>query len=211
MAPRALLRPYTVILCAAIAFCLALIIWAVSYIVPLALAGQAYMMLVILLAFRYWPPMFRWVASMPALHRLVFASLIGAMLLGHFTIRGRPWYPFIGWEIFPFVHQNDPVTCREFIATTESGAKVRLLVEQLFPSIVQIDPLDSLDNPGSYPPGSTESLARALAKVYNEMHPHDPVRQVDLFDMAVKLHPPAGESRQPSCELLKHYDVSSDQ
>jgi hypothetical protein len=36
------------------------------------------------------------------------------------------------------------------------------------------------------------------------------VRRIDLFVMAVQLHPPAGELRaQPSCELLKHYDISS--
>jgi len=211
MAQHAPSRFPTAIAGAIIVACVAAIVWMISYAVPLKLAGQAYMMIAILLAFRYWPPMFRWVAAMPAVHRLVFALLIGGMICGHYTLNGRTYFPFVVWEIFPFVHEVDPVTCREFIATTESGTKVRLLTEQLFPSIVQVDPLDALDNPGAYPPGTTESLARALAKVYNELHPRDPVRQIDLFNMAVKLHPPSGESRQPSCELLKHYDVSSDQ
>jgi len=205
-------RLHPAIVFAIIGLCLALIIWLVSFAVPLKLAGQAYLLIIILFAFRYWPPMLRWIASMPVPHRVVFGVLIGAMILGHYTLNGRTFFPYVVWEIFPFAHEDDPVTCREFIATTESGNKVRLLVEQLFPSIVQIDPLDSLDNPKLYPPGTTEHLARALAKAYNEHHADDPVRRVELFVVAVKLHPPANESRaQPSCELLKHYDISSGQ
>jgi hypothetical protein len=201
---RATSRLHPAIAFAIIGLCLALILWMVSFVVPLKLAGQAYLLLVLLLAFRYWPPMIRWVASMPVVHRIVFGVLIGGMVLGHYTLNGRTYFPFVVWEIFPFVHEDDPVTCREFIATTADGAKVRLLAEQLFPSIVQIDPLDS------YTPEATEHLARALAKVYNEHHADNPVRHVDLFVMAVKLHPPANESRnRPSCELLKRYDISS--
>jgi hypothetical protein len=197
-------RLHPAIAAAIIGLCIALIIWLVSYAVPLRLAGQAYLLIVILLAFRYWPPMIRLVASMPILHRIVFGVLIGSMILGHYTLNGRTYFPYVVWEIFPFVRENDPVTCREFIATTESGNKVRLLVEQLFPSIVQVNPLEI------YSPETTEHLARALAKVYNEHHAGDPVRRIDLFVMAVQLHPPAGESRaQPSCELLKQYDISS--
>ena len=201
---RAPSRLHPAIVVALIGLCIALIIWLVSHAVPLKLAGQAYLIIIILLAFRYWPPMIRWVVSMPVPHRVVFGVLIGSMVLGHYTLNGRTYFPYVAWEIFPFAHENDPVTCREFIATTESGNKVRLLVEQLFPSIVQVHPLEI------YSPETTERLARALAKVYNAHHAGDPVRQVDLFVMAVQLHPPASESRaQPSCELLKHYDISS--
>jgi hypothetical protein len=176
------------------------------HFVPLKVTGQAFLLIIILRAFYYWPPMIRWVASMPVPHRVVFGVLIGGMILGHYTLNARAYFPYVAWEIFPFVHEDDPVTCREFIATTESGAKVRLLVEQLFPSIVQIDPLES------YSPETTEHLARTLAKAYNGHHTGDPVRRVDLMVMAVKLHPSAGESRtQPSCELLKRYDISSGQ
>jgi hypothetical protein len=197
-------RLHLAIAVAVIGFCLALIVWWISYVVPLAVAGQAYLIIIVLLAFRYWPPMIRWVASMPVPHRVIFGVLIGSMILGHYTLNARTYFPFVAWEIFPFVHEDDPVTCREFIATTESGGKVRLLVEQIFPSIVQINPLDG------YSPEATERLARALAKVYNERHAGDPVQRVDLLVMAVRLHSPAGESRaQPSCELLKRYDISS--
>ena len=212
--PRAPSRLHPAIAGVIIALIAALFIWLLSFspwkVVPFALAGQAYVLIAILLAFRYWPPMIRWVTSMSVPHRAVFGVLIGSMILGHYTLNGRTYFPYVVWEIFPFVNERDPVTCREFIATTESGARVRLLAEQLFPSIVQIDPLDALDNPRLYPPGATERLARALARVYNEHHTGDPVRRVDLFVMAVKLHPPASESRaQPSCELLKRYDISS--
>jgi len=192
-----------------------LFIWLLSFspwkTVPFALAGQAYLLIVILLAFRYWPPLIHWLKAMPIAHLVVFGVLLGGMILGHYTLNGRTYFPFVVWEIFPFVHANDPVTAREFIATTADGTKVRLLVEQQFPSIVQIDPLDALDDPKLYPPGTTEHLARALAKVYNQRHADNPVRGVDLMLMAVPLHPPANESRtQPSCELLQHYDISSD-
>lgn len=193
---------------AIIVLSMAVIIWLLSFsplrVVPFRLAGQAYLMAVILLAFRYWPPMIALVRSMPVAHRVVFGALLGAMLLGHFTIRGRTYFPFVGWEIFPFVHEPDPVTCRQFIATTASGQKLRLLAEQQFPSIVQMDPLDS------YSPEKTDALALALAHAYNARHAADPVRNVDLMTMAIQLHPRATESRaEPSCELLKHYDISS--
>jgi hypothetical protein len=204
MTTHAPFRPHPALVAAIIALCVGLIIWLVSFAVPFKLAGQAYLMIAILLAFRYWPPMIRLVTSMQVAHRTVFGLLIGAMILGHYTLNGRTYFPFVVWEIFPFVNERDPVTCREFIATTESGSKVRLLVEQLIPSIIQVHPLEI------YSPETTEHLARALAKVYNEHHAADPVRQVDLFSMAVKLHPSVTESRaQPSCELLKHYDISS--
>ncbi len=211
-APRAPSRIHPVVAGAIIAVCIAAIVYMISFAIPLKLAGQAYLLLIILLAYRYWPPMIRLVTSMPVAHRIVFGALIGSMILGHYTLNGRTYFPFVTWEIFPFVHEDDPVTCREFIGTPNEGPKVRLLVEQLFPSIVQIDPIDALDDPSYYPPGTTEKLARALAKAYNERHPANPIWRVELMELAVKLHPPAGESRTlPSCELLKQYDVSSGQ
>jgi len=205
-------RVQPVLAFAIIAICIAAIMYMVSFAIPLKLAGQAYLILIILLAYRYWPPMIRLVKSMPVPHRVVFGILIGGMIMGHYTLNGRTYFPFVVWEIFPFVHENDPVTCREFIATTDDGTKVRLIAEQLFPSIVQIDPVFALDDPRWYPPGTTEKLARTLAKTYNEHHPDNPVWRVDLMELAVQLHPPPGEMRtQPSCELLKRYDISSGQ
>src|ERR1700683_3485053 len=131
-------RLHQAIVIGIIALAIGLIIWMVSFAIPLKLAGQAYLLIIILLAYRYWPPMIRWAASMPMPHRIVFGLLLGGMILGHYTLNGRTYFPFVVWEIFPFVHEDDPVTCRQFIATTASGAKVRLLVEQLVPSIVQI-------------------------------------------------------------------------
>lgn len=194
---------------AILAASIALFIWVISFspwkLVPFRLAGQAYLMIAIVLAFRFWPPMAGLVRSMAVPHRVVFGVLMGAMILGHYTLNGRTFFPFVVWEIFPFVREDNPVTCAEFVATTADGKKVRLLTEQLVPSIVQIDAL------GGMPPETTEHLARALAKIYNEHHPDNPVRRVDLMEMAVQLHPPANESRaEPSCELLKHYDISSD-
>jgi hypothetical protein len=209
MPQRARLRVHPAIVGTIIALIGALFIWLLSFspwaVVPFRLAGQAYLLLTIVLAFRYWPPMIRFVVSMPIAHRIVFFVLLGSMMLGHYTLNGRTYFPFVVWEIFPFLREQDPITCREFIATTADGSKVRLLVEQLVPSIVQVNPLETLSA------RTTESLARALAKIYNDHHPANPVRGVDLCAMSVPLHPPANESRaQPSCELLTHYDISSD-
>jgi hypothetical protein len=202
--PRILIRAHPALVAAIIAICIGAIVYMVSFAVPLRLAGQAYLLIILLLAFRYWPPMIRWVTSMPIAHRVVFGCLIGGMILGHYTLNSRTYFPYVSWEIFPFVREDDPVVCREFIATTATGHKVRLLVEQLFPSIVQIDSLDIC------PPPATEHLARAMAKVYNQLHPDDPVRQVDLMLLAVQLHPPVSESRaHPSCEFLQRYEISS--
>jgi hypothetical protein len=188
---------------------IALLIAMVSFLfplVPLRVTGQALLLMMILRAFCYWPPMGRWAAAMPVPHRVVFGLILAGMVLGHYTFNTRRYFPFVAWEIFPFVSAHDPVTCRQFLATTASGKKVRLLAEQLFPSIVQIE---NLDDPRYFPPDTTDRLALALAKAYNDRHADDPVRQVDLVVLAVQLHPPATESRAlPSCELLKHYEIS---
>ena len=152
---RVPLRLHPAIVIAIIALCLAVIIGLISFAIPLKLAGQAYLLIAILLAFRYWPPMIRWIKSMPVVHRVVFGMLIGAMILGHYTLNGRTYYPYVTWEIFPFVNETNPVTCREFIATTASGKKVRLLVEQLFPSIIQIGRVEDFDDAHHYPPDTT--------------------------------------------------------
>ena len=200
-AARAPLRLHPAIAVAIIVICAAAILrllWPIVIIV-----GQVYLLIIVLLAFRYWPPMIRLVTRMPIPHRIVFALLIGGMIAGHFSLDSRKYFPFVAWEIFPLVREEDPVTCREIIATTASGKNVRLLVEQLVPSIVQFNlPADS---------DATERLIRVLSKIYNQKHPDDPVQHVDLMVMAVKLHPSSNESRsQPSCELLKRYDISSD-
>ena len=146
---------------------------------------------------------------MPWAHRIVFGVLVGGMALGHYTFNGRTYFPFVVWEIFPHAEGNsDVVKAQQFFGKTADGQKVRLLAEQLFPSIIQIDRVEALD--ADYGGGTTDDLALALAKMYNAHHPAAPVREVDLVEVAVNLHPPAGESRtEPSCELLKTYDVSS--
>jgi hypothetical protein len=156
----------------------------------------------------YWPPFAAWLRGMPVAHRIVFGLLVGGMILGHYTFNGRTYFPFVAWEIFPQMEKGDTVKAGEFTGHTASGAKVRLLAEQLFPSLVQIDRVETLD--AAYGPGTTDDLALALAKMYNAHHPADPVTQVDLTEVAVNLHPPASELHdKPSCELLKSYDVSS--
>jgi hypothetical protein len=191
-----------------IVVCLGFLLWMLYPILPLVLQWLA--VIGILIAFRCWPPMAGLFRAMPAPHRWVFALILASFLLGHLTIRPRTWYPFFTWAIFPAPVYADPVTCRQFQATTESGKKVRLLVEQLFPSIIQIDSLETFDNPDAYPPGTTDKLAAALVRQYNKLHADDPVRQVDLVLVGVHLHPAAdGAPVEPSCQPLKHYDFSS--
>ncbi len=190
---------------------IALMVWQLSFsstpLVPFVVTGQALLLFITLRAFCYWPPLARWVKSMPAFHRAAFFLLIGGMIVGHYTVDSRRFYPYVSWFIFPSVREDDPVTCREFIATTSGGKQVRLIVEQLFPSIVQIYPLD---DPQHFSDAQLDDLAPSLAAAYNRLHPDDPVRNVDLVVMAVKLHPPSTESRaEPSCQLLKRYEISS--
>jgi len=197
---------------------LALSVWLLSFppkfllpqaILPFALTGQAFLLIFVIRAFCYWPSMRGWIGAMPVPHKVMFFALIGSMIIGHFTLHNRTFYPYVSWFIFPNVREVDPVTCRELIATTTSGKKVRLLVEQVYPSIVQIYPLDDQSH---YPPDKLELLARAMAKSYSLRHANDPIKSIDVVTMAVQLHPPAGESRaEPSCQLLKRYEISSGQ
>lgn len=197
---RAPLKVHPAILVAIIAVCATVLLylfWPIAFLV-----GQIYLLIIVLLGFRYWPPMIGWIKRMPIPHRIVFALLIGGIIAGHFTLNTRKYFPFMAWEIFPFVREEDSVICRELIATTASGKNVRLLVEQLVPSIVQFNlPQD---------PVATEHLVHALARIYNQHHADDPIQQVELMAMAVKLHPPGNELRtEPSCEFLQRYDISS--
>ncbi len=189
---------------------LAALTWVGCYseyrIFPFAIVGQVYLVIGVLLAFRYWPPVTLWLKAMPIPHRVVFGLLVGGMILGHLTLRPAAFYPFTAWGIFSDSRTDDPVTCPEFIATTKSGKEARLLVEQQFPSIIQVWPLEG----GRYPTGMIDRLADILAKAYNSRHPGDPVQQVELVQMSVKLKPnPGASSIQPSCLLLKRYDISS--
>jgi hypothetical protein len=169
-----------------------------------ALVFEAYALTALFIAFRSAPPVARWLGGMPAIHRVVLYGLLAAVVAGQFTLDKRTWYPFVAWDIFSNVSETETVSCRELIGTTADGKTVRLLVEQLFPSIIQFDlPL----------PDEPEKMARlvtALARAYNARHAADPVREVDLMLMAVKLHPPPGQSnRQPSCKFLQRYDILS--
>lgn len=189
---------------------LAFFIWLISFspyrVFPFFIAGQAYLVIALIFAFRYWPPITRCFRFMPVPHRLVFGVLAGSLILGHLTMRSTAYFPFISWGIFSWSREDDPVICPEFLATTKSGREVRLLVEQQFPSIVQVWPV----NGHRYTPALVDHLAAALAKSYNSRHPDDPVRQVDLMLMSVKLTPDPGTSQlQPSCQLQKRYDFSS--
>jgi hypothetical protein len=165
---------------------------------------QIYAVTALFIAFRSAPPLVRWLAGLPLIHRSILYALLAAVVAGHFSLSTRRYYPFVAWDIFSAVSEQETVFCRELVGTTADGKSVRLLVEQLFPSVVQFD-LPSKDEPEQM-----NSLVAALAKAYNARHAADPVREIDLMLMAVKLHPPPGQSHsQPSCELLQRYDISS--
>ncbi len=174
---------------AVIALCVGYLVYAFFPIFKLA--GQWFAVIAVILAFRYWPPMFRWVKSMPAPHRAFFALILAAMVLGHLTVRDRTWYPFIPWAIFPTIREEDPVKCPEFIATTASGQKVRLIVEQLFPSIVQINPLG---DPAYFAPAAYDHLASVLAKAYDQQGPT--VARLSLLDIFFLTRVSASPIRQ---------------
>jgi len=164
---------------------------------------QVYALTAIFIAFRACPPIKRWLPSTPIVHRIVFYLLLAAMVAGHFTLSTRRYFPFMAWDIFSSVSEQETVFDKELVGTTVSGKQVRLVVEQLFPSIIQFD------MPPDNDPLTMNRLVAALAKEYNRHHAADPVREVDLMMMAVKLHLPPGQVRsQPSCELLQRFDLS---
>ena len=136
------------------------------HFVPLAVTGQLCLLVIIVRAFCYWRPMQQWIAGMPVAHRLVFGGLIGAMVLGHYSLNGRTFFPFVVWEIFPHAEKGGPVMARELIGKTASGAKVRLLVEQQFPSIVQVDRLEDMS------PQTTDALAASIQQLRDMVGRH---------------------------------------
>jgi len=182
--------------------------WSPTPLLPFAVTAQLALLLVMVRVMWKWPPFAAWLAAMPWAHRIVLGALMLGIFWGHYTFNGRTYFPFVVWEIFPHAEGNtDVVTAQQFYGKTMSGKKVRLLVEREFPSIIQIDRIETLDS--AYGPGTTDHLAQALAKMYNANHPGDPVRAVDLVETSVNLHPPAGESRnEPSWKLLKSYEIS---
>jgi hypothetical protein len=167
-----------------------------------ALLFEAYALTAFFVAFRAAPPVRNWLAELPRTHRAIFYMLLGAVLVGHFTSNKRSYYPFVAWDIFSALSNQETVTCRELIGTTADGKSVRLLVEQLFPSIIQFD------LPPENKPDQTAHLATALAKAYNARHAADPVREVNLMLVTVQLHPPPGPSSSPPT-CLQRYAISS--
>jgi hypothetical protein len=156
-----------------------------------------------LIALRPAPPVARWLAATPVAHRFIVYALLLAVVAGHFTLSTRRFFPFVAWDIFSSVSEQETVFCRELIGTTASQKKVRLLAEQLYPSIIQFD------LPPSTQSAKLDRLVAAMAKTYDAQHAADPLREVDLMLMAVKLHQPPGQPRsQPSCELLQRFDLS---
>jgi hypothetical protein len=165
---------------------------------------QVYAVIALLIALRTAPPIARYLAGTPAAYRSIIYVMILAVVAGHFTLQQKRYYPFVVWDIFCAVNEQETVFCRELIGTTASQKKVRLLVEQLYPSIIQFD-LPPRDQPGKL-----DLLVSAMARTYNAQHPADPLREIDLMLVAVKLHPPPGQTRQPSCEFLQRFDLSPD-
>jgi len=164
---------------------------------------QVYALAAILLALHHAPPVARWLSATPVAHRLVVYALILAVVAGHFTLSTRRFFPFVAWDIFSAVSEQETVFCRELIGTTASQKQVRLLVEQLYPSIIQFD------LPPSTQSAKLDLLVSAMARTYDAHHANDPLREVDLMLMAVRLHPPPGQTHsQPSCELLQRFDLS---
>lgn len=181
--------------------CVAAITW---YYWPIrGVVFQIYALAAIFIAFHACPPVKRWLASTPIVHLIVFYALLAAVVAGHFTLSKTRYFPFVAWDIFSSVNEQETVFCDELVGTTASGKQIRLVVEQLFPSIVQFD------LPPDNEPAKMARLVTALAAEYNRHHADDPVRKVDLMLMAVKLHLPPGQLRsQPSCKLLHRFDLS---
>ena len=167
---------------------------------------EIYALIALFIGFWTASPLRRWLTGLPVIHRAIFAALPALVVAGHLasnvTSAKRTLYPFIAWDIFSAVSDQDSVSCRELIGTTVDGKSVRLLVEQLFPSIIQFD------LPPENRPGDMNQLVQALARAYNARHAADPLRAVDLMLVTVHLHPrPGSAAAPPSCQ--HRYDISS--
>jgi len=164
---------------------------------------QIFAIAAVLVALHTAPPISRWLERTPVPHRAALYLLLALVVAGHFTLQQKKYFPFVVWDIFSSVSDQETVFCRELIGKTASEKQVRLLVEQLYPSIIQFERLEDIG------PEKMNRLVAALVKTYNAQHPTDQLREVDLMLMAVKVHLPPGETRsQPSCELLQRFDLS---
>jgi hypothetical protein len=103
----------------------------------------------------------QFLGGMSWVHRIVVAALFGCVIWGHFD-RQNVYFPFVTWQLFSDTRQDDPVVEDEFIGTTRSGKSVRLLVEQLFPSVTWFQiPTD---------PEIRSRLAGVLAERFNSLN-----------------------------------------
>ena len=196
-AQRVFLKIHPAVAASIIGVCLAVLaylLWPIR-----ALAGQIFLLGIIFLLFRYAPPFVTWLKHLPWAHRVIFGGVLATVLAGHFTLDNRRYFPFVTWEIFPKVREENPVTCRELMAETSHGKKVRLLAEQLYPSIVQFNLPGEDDSP------AMGHLVRVLAHRYALLHPGETLQRVDLVRISVPLRP---SSAQLSCEFLKRFDIS---
>jgi hypothetical protein len=133
----------------------------------------------------------QFLSGMSWTHRLVVVALLGGIIWGHFD-RRNDYFPFVTWQLFSDARQDDPVVEDEFIGTTRDGKSVRLLVEQLFPSVTWFQiPTDSVVR---------SHLARVLAERFNSSHA-DPVERIDLVRASAKLRPALHEI-QPHLERV---------
>ena len=88
---------------------------------------QPHALAALFVALRSAPPLARWLAATPPIHRMVLYVLLGATVAGHFTLSTRKYFPFVAWDIFSSVSEQETVFCRELVGTTATGQRVRLL------------------------------------------------------------------------------------
>ncbi len=161
----------------------------------------------IALAIGFLPPVFRLIKQMSPAHLVVMILCVGSFLVGHLWISSRATFPIMSWYIFTGPNDFDEVRCREMFGVFKDGKEKRLLVEQIFPSIVQFNlPIDSVDGKRS---PSMPRIIFAIGAEYNRLHPDNPVIRVDLRELVVPVRPSSPEQK-PSWTSLESYTISSD-
>lgn len=158
-------------------------------------------LLYILLASR---PALAAVRSMPPGQRLVAATLVGAVLGGHFHARVYNTFPFVDWDIYAQVMGGDPHFL-DYYATREDGAEEQLIPEDLFPVLrkklaVQLEQLaDAIEAGGE--PQRRETLVRwyeglllAMARADRRQHPGNPLVTLRIEKCTIPLEDYAGRN-----------------
>lgn len=139
---------------------------------------------------------------MPPAQQLVAATLVAAVLAGHFHGKVYNTFPFVDWDIYAQVMRGNP-RYLDYYATRQDGAVEELIPEDLVPALrkklaVQLEQLaEAIEAAGE--PQRREALVRwyeglllALARADRRQHPGNPLVALRVEKCTIPLEEYAG-------------------